>query len=445
MEDRIMFRTQPWTRACLLSAAACLGTASSAHAQLLRWGHSRPQPCPQPYCIEELAKPPVVIDPKAPKDAKDPKTLPPEVVPEPTLQPITTAALGDSFTGVPHIMGDFFGYCAERRFFFPVTKTTRIVPAPIDRPPPPPPTNGQPPPAAQQAPPIIIREEIFREVILCDPIVSRAGSGFKVADNASPKPQDRVFFTYNYFDNLRGIGDSAPASVTTRTIPNVATVTTTVPGVLVAGRGSNVHRELVGFEKTFLGGDASVELRVPVFQSDGPANSFAADGFGDLTVIGKYAFLNDPFGNVFSVGLAVTAPTGPEINTIAGDINSTLWQPYFGYIARSGNLYFQGIHSVVIPTDSNDVTLLFNDLGAGYIIPTMGRGLAFVAPNFECHITTPLDESNVVHISDIVTLTGGVHLGLGQGNTVLSIGVATPVTGPRPMDIEAFVQLNFRF
>jgi hypothetical protein len=100
---------------------------------------------------------------------------------------------------------------------------------------------------------------------------------------------------------------------------------------------------------------------------------------------------------------------------------------------------------VVIPTDSNDVTLLFNDLGVGYIIPTTGQGLAFVAPNVECHITTPLDESPVVRISDIVTLTGGVHLGLGQGNTILSIGVVTPVTGPRPMDIEAFVQLNFRF
>jgi hypothetical protein len=426
----------------VVSAAALAATASSAQAQLLRWGHGRLQPCQpcQPSCIEELTKPPVVIDPKD-KD-KQPKT-PPEVVPEPTLEPITTAALGDSFTGVPHIMGDFFGYCAERRFFYPVTKTTRIVPAPVD--PPPPPTNGgpnQPPPPPE---PIVIREQIFREVILCDPIVSRAGSGFKVADNASPKPQDRVFFTYNYFDNLRGIGGSAPASVTTRTIPDVATVTTTVPGVLVAGRGSNVHRELVGFEKTFLDGDASIELRAPVFQSDGPPNSFAADGFGDLTVIGKYAFLNDPFGNVFSTGLAITAPTGPAINTVAGDINSVLWQPYFGYIARSGNLYFQGIHSVVIPTDSNDVTLLFNDLGVGYIIPTMGQGLAFVAPNFECHVTTPLDDSPVVFVSDIVTLTGGVHLGLGQGNTLLSIGVATPVTGPRPMDIEAFAQLNFRF
>jgi hypothetical protein len=36
-------------------------------------------------------------------------------------------------------------------------------------------------------------------------------------------------------------------------------------------------------------------------------------------------------------------------------------------------------------------------------------------------------------------------VGFGQGRTLLSLGIATPVTGPRPMDVEGFVQLNFRF
>jgi hypothetical protein len=91
---------------------------------------------------------------------------------------------------------------------------------------------------------------------------------------------------------------------------------------------------------------------------------------------------------------------------------------------------------------------VFNDLSTGYIIPGSSRGLAFLAPNFEVHVTTPLeghDERGAVHVPDIVTLTGGVHVGFGQGRTLLSLGIATPVTGPRPMDVEGFVQLNFRF
>ncbi|MCI0639284.1 MAG: hypothetical protein L0Y72_30035 [Gemmataceae bacterium] len=170
----------------------------------------------------------------------------------------------------------------------------------------------------------------------------------------------------------------------------------------------------------------------------------------------KFALINDFLtGNVFSAGLAVTAPTGPAIDTIAGDINSTLLQPFFGYIRTFGGFYFQGIHSIVFPTNSEDVTLLFNDLGAGYIFSPRPwgegfgvRGLAYVAPNFEVHVATPLnhrDGNGAVVASDFVTLTTGVHLGLGNGSSALSLGLATPVTGPRFFDVEGFVQLNIGF
>ena len=43
----------------------------------------------------------------------------------------------------------------------------------------------------------------------------------------------------------------------------------------------------------------------------------------------------------------------------------------------------------------------------------------------------------------LVVLTSGVHLGLFSNGT-LSLGVATPVTGPRLYNVEAFVQLNWR-
>jgi hypothetical protein len=42
-----------------------------------------------------------------------------------------------------------------------------------------------------------------------------------------------------------------------------------------------------------------------------------------------------------------------------------------------------------------------------------------------------------------VVITGGVHVLIGRSD--LTLGVATPVTGPRLDSIEAVVQFNYRF
>lgn len=424
-----MLRTMKLAQwSCLFGMALLLAIASEAQANW--WRLCRPRV----ICPDELTRPPEIL-PKDPskQDKKDP-------IIDPVLAPVTTAALGDTTTAVPHIMGDFFGPCYQRVILVPTTQTvTTVIPSP---------SPGFPPISS-----VTTTSTIYQQVVVCDPVASRGGSGFKVADNESPRPTDRAFFTYNYFNSIQGNGGFTPGSQISEaggTRNNPTEITTTVPGVLVAGRVFNLHRELFGFEKTFLGGDASVELRLPIFQTTGDNEGLAGQAFGDLTVVMKYALINNrDTGNVFSVGLAVTAPTGPAINTIDGNINSTLLQPFFGYIWLSGNLYFQGIHSVVIPTDSRDITLLFNDLGTGYVLRTPGsRFLAFVAPNFEVHVSTPLNHRNpdgFVFASDLVTLTGGVHLGLGDGRPLLSFGLATPVTGPRPFDVEAFFQFGFRF
>jgi hypothetical protein len=44
----------------------------------------------------------------------------------------------------------------------------------------------------------------------------------------------------------------------------------------------------------------------------------------------------------------------------------------------------------------------------------------------------------------LVVLTEGVEVGFGAGASV-NLGVAVPVTGPRPFDVEAILQLNFRY
>jgi hypothetical protein len=257
------------------------------------------------------------------------------------------------------------------------------------------------------------------------PLLARGS--FKVADNESPRPQDRVFFNFNYFNHV----NEGPGGPT----------------------GMDVYRYTIGFEKTFLGGDASVEMRLPLV-SFGGDGTISEHGIGDLTVIGKYAFINNrENGDVVSAGLAVTAPTGAN-NLNAGlpvAFHDTLLQPFVGYLFNLDRLYIHGFTELVVPTDSQDALLLFNDIGVGYWIfrNRQGGGLASgVAPTFEAHVTTPLDHRGLdatsgLGVPDWVSLTGGLHVMVGR--LEMGVAVGTPVTGPRPYHLEVLAQLNFHF
>jgi hypothetical protein len=280
---------------------------------------------------------------------------------------------------------------------------------------------------------------------------------FNIAENESPMPQDRVFITGNGFSDVRGPQPNLPvATATTSTqttgvgfnaVKTSSTVTTVIPG------DANVHlfRETFGFEKTFLNGAASIEIRAPVSQQASNIGGFATDDFGDLTVIGKYAiYLDRAAGNVVSGGLAVTAPSSGSILTTDGDIHSTLIQPFVGYLWNFNRFYLQAFHSVVVPTDSRDVTLLFNDVGLNYWLYRNQDGrLRFVVPMVEAHVATPLNHrgdytNDLLYVPDTVVMTTGVHFGLFK-NATLSVGAATPVTAPRIFGVEGFVQLNWRY
>jgi hypothetical protein len=298
----------------------------------------------------------------------------------------------------------------------------------------------------------------LEEVMVCDPLASRGA--FKIADGESPRPVDRVFLNFNYFDGVTGIGGFDPAtqrvaSTTSTSVDPFGNVTQTTldtvsdtAALSVPARRVNVDREIFGFEKTFLDGNASIGLRAPLIQQDG-SGAFGSDDFGDLSVVLKYAWINNrETGNVLSSGLVVTVPTGPSIPTLEGNLNDTLLQPWVGYILNSRDVFLIAFHSVVVPTDSKDVTLLFNDVSVGYRLyrAPAQRLLTLVAPTFEAHVTTPLSNrgSPVISVPDVMVLTGGVHIGFGP-RTLLSLGVGTPITGPRVYDVEALALLNWRF
>jgi hypothetical protein len=244
-----------------------------------------------------------------------------------------------------------------------------------------------------------------------------ARSAFKITDDESPRPQDRVFLRYNYFNDVGEVG-------------------------------TDIHREVIGFEKTFLDGNASIGMRLPFVEIQGDP-TVRQNGVGDLSIIFKYALINNcDTHNVLSAGMVLTVPTGSKFEPeFSPDIHPVLFQPWVGGIYNLGSAYIQGFSSVLIPAQTSDVTLLFNDLGVGYYVYRCQDNdslLTFIAPTVETHVTTPLNHRSDKPVPDIVDLTYGVTLGIGCRST-LALGFVTPLTGPSPFDFEGQAYLNLKF
>lgn len=358
-----------------------------------------PQPCPAPMAPPSAAQPPSGQAPsagRAPSTGEAPSAQTPESQQQAQAQqnqdqnqnlpPERGAAVGGE-TLAQNMGGDFIG---PRGQVIPPTNLGRTVTIPI-----------------------------------------AARAGFKLADNDNPRPQDRLFINYNYFNN-------ANASASGLDFPRVS-----------------VHRETFGFEKTFLDGAASIELRAPIYETSGNFG-VAPDGFGDLTVILKLALVNDETGDVLGGGLAVTAPTGlKEALLVDGStLHDTLLQPWGGFILNSeSGFYIEGISSLVIPTDVRDDLLLFNDVALGYWLyrdrcQNDDRLLTGIVPAIEGHLTTPLNHRNAdtapFFVPDQFVLTSGTHFVFNHRSS-LFLGGAIPLTGPKPFDFEILAHFNLRF
>jgi hypothetical protein len=424
-----------------LGLALACGQASAQSIQQATHGTNCPAPievAPQPYCPQgpvplpqapAPSAPPTTPQPQAPAQPTPPETpqLPPDVNFETAR---AGAGLGESFALAPQMMGDFGGISSARTIVVPINSPLALL-------------------ASQRASLSSSQSSSscgygiqstsssssvrippgFTQITVTDLVAVRAGSSFKIGDNATALPEDRVTFSYNYFDNLSG---------------------TNPGGANLVGLKADLHDEVFGLEKTFLDGNGSVGFRLPFFEPDGTYAD--ASNIGDLSLILKYAVLNNhATGNVLSTGLVLTVPTGPSIQTIDGKINDTLIQPYVGYLVHGGAFFIQGFSSLVIPTDPKDITILFNDLEIGY---TLYRGnghetIRSISPVLEGHLVTPLSNrtsmnSSQVFLPDILDFTAGVHVGLGE-RLLFSTGVNFPVTGPKPYDVEVLAQLSYQF
>jgi hypothetical protein len=260
--------------------------------------------------------------------------------------------------------------------------------------------------------------------------------GYKMADNQSPRPQDRVFVAFNFFDDLNQSPGTGLHEV-------------------------KVYREFFGVEKTFFDQNLSVGLRVPLntltAAHDVSGLTSRNTAVGDLTVFLKGIFWeNRQTGSLLSAGLAITPPTGPSHFAgapFANSIPTTSLQPFIAYIFNFDRWFLQGFTGSNIPTDSKVVTMYYNDVGVGYYLfrnSNPGALLSAVVPTFEVHVNTPLNHrattavGSLLGTPDVVDLTFGLNFAL-RRRAVLAAGIVNPVSGPRPYELEAIVQLNVFF
>ena len=124
-----------------------------------------------------------------------------------------------------------------------------------------------------------------------------------------------------------------------------------------------------------------------------------------------------------------------------------------GYYFTCGKWFLHGFEALDVPQNFNLPTMIYSDMGLGYFLfldRSADRWLTAIVPTFEVHVSTPLNHRDEYSYfdkagtPDIVNLTTGCNFEF-WAQSVLTLGVATPVTGPRPFNVEAIALFNIRF
>jgi hypothetical protein len=262
------------------------------------------------------------------------------------------------------------------------------------------------------------------------PINSHSG-GFKIADYESPMPMDRVYYAYNDFGSVFSSSNGSSAAPI------------------------NLERHVIGLEKTFFDGFMSLGARIPFVVTNGDPQ-VSTEQLADITLIMKMVLWGDlQKGNVVSLGCALTLPTGPQEVLTRPDYTQItlvdfLCQPYLGWVFNlSPRLYTQGFFAASLPSDTRDVTLLFNDFGFGYWLykNTNSSFIQGFVPTVEFHLNSPFDHGGKASLpigySELADVTLGTNVVLPRAT--LGIAVGLPMTGPTPFSVEGVVNFTLRF
>ncbi|MCI0356964.1 MAG: hypothetical protein L0211_00570 [Planctomycetaceae bacterium] len=296
----------------------------------------------------------------------------------------------------------------------------------------------------------------------------------KIAENDSPIPVDRVFFNYNHFHNVFEFQEQTLFPIPQQTV-----------------RQLPIDRYTVGFEKTFLGGDWSVEMRLPLngtVDAEGNLFSVGSGNWGNLAVIVKNLLYADEMLAV-GAGLGIDIPTGSGAQANIGgaqvrfENDAAHLLPYVGAIwSPTESLFFTSFLQVDVATGGNEVllaspglptqsagkfnnqNLLYVDAGAGYWLyqNPYAECITGIAGVLEFHYTTALQDTDAIFFErsttfglisnprnrfDVVNLTAGLNFLLGEMSN-LRVAGAFPLgdtADQRFFDAEVQVQFNQRF
>lgn len=293
---------------------------------------------------------------------------------------------------------------------------------------------------------------------------------FKISENMSPQPRDRVFYAFNGFQQAA------------RTVDN---------------REIDVNRHTLGGEKTFWDRTASIEFRMPILQGlsavqslDGNLQNDEGVEFGNSTIIPKF-ILSDGPDYVFCTGLGINLPTARNAS-IRGPGNFSppllniqnqavylspflglLWAPndttyVMSYLqadfATSGNTITDGVGNRL--GSLRDQNLVHFDVTVGrFLHRDFDTRLSAIAAQLELHYTTTTQDAetlitaqgtlgNPFNRLDLLILTGGFNFEL-WNTSWLTVGCAVPIRGSedvvtrqtpeRPFDVELQVLFNRNF
>jgi hypothetical protein len=188
----------------------------------------------------------------------------------------------------------------------------------------------------------------FTDVFIPNPGSGGVVGRTKIAEDTSPIPRDRVLFDYNFFE-----------------------------GVPLAPGGVAVNRFTPGFEKTFLDGMMSFEMKIPMAVTMN--NTIVQDGgadlshgeFGDLALTVK-ALLVQWDNLALCGGLMITVPTASDTNVVLSDgtplvriaNQSTHLAPFLGFLWTPNERFFmQGFYQVDVEAGGCPVSVNLNDAG----------------------------------------------------------------------------------
>ena len=229
----------------------------------------------------------------------------------------------------------------------------------------------------------------------------------KIAEDTSPIPQDRFIFDYSYFS-----------------------------GAKLIKSGIDVHRFTPGFEKTYFGGRASLQMKIPMavtldnnFVADDAQTGVSSAEFGNISYTFKHLVWTAPH---LSLGLDVTIPTADDVRVRKADgtpllrveNESVYVAPFFGwYHEPCQGFFFHGFLQWDIDTCGStlharevggplvkrgkltDTTVMYTDAGLGWWVHQACspcewlQGLALTS---EVHWTAALQDPDVMVFNDFL-------------------------------------------